>query len=164
MASDTLVEALRSRGLRMTAQRDLVLRAVRRLGHATPEQVHSAVTETAGGVNITTVYRTLELLEDLGLVTHTHLGHGAPTFHAAGPAQHVHLVCRRCEEIQEVPAALLAPVSERLREEHGFTVDVAHVALSGVCTRCREAADLAPLDGPPPPADEPSGRSRAGLP
>jgi Fur family ferric uptake transcriptional regulator len=62
-----LADVLRSRGLRLTAQRQLVLEAVHALGHSTPDQVHARVSETAAGVNITTVYRTLELLEELGL-------------------------------------------------------------------------------------------------
>ena len=85
---------LRERGLRLTPQRQLILEAVHELGHATPEQVHTTVRERVAGVNITTVYRTLELLEELGLVNHTHLSHGSPTYHAAGEDQHVHLVCR----------------------------------------------------------------------
>ena len=97
-----LAEVLRARGLRLTAQRQLVLEAVYRLGHATPDQVHAAVSKTAAGVNITTVYRTLELLEELGLVTHAHLSHGAPTYHAVGEDQHVHLVCRACGGVDEV--------------------------------------------------------------
>ena len=96
MSDSSLAEVLRSRGLRLTAQRQLVLEAVYELGHATPDQVRAKVSETAAGVNITTVYRTLELLEELGLVTHAHLSHGAPTFHAVGADQHVHLVCRAC--------------------------------------------------------------------
>jgi Fur family transcriptional regulator, ferric uptake regulator len=87
---------LRARGYRLTPQRQLVLEAVATLGHATPDEIATTVRETARGVNISTVYRTLELLEDLGLVTHTHLGHGPPTYHAATDDDHVHLVCRVC--------------------------------------------------------------------
>lgn len=144
MATETLVEALRSRGLRLTAQRELVLGAVRRLGHATPEQVHSVVTQTAAGINITTVYRTLELLEELGLVTHTHLTHGATTFHAVGQAEHAHLVCRSCDTVYEVPVDLFGPLAEQLDADRGFAVDVTHVALFGVCERCRAAVGSAP--------------------
>jgi Fur family transcriptional regulator, ferric uptake regulator len=137
--SDTpLAEILRERGLRLTPQRQLVLEAVHGLGHATPEQVHTAVRERAAGVNITTVYRTLELLEELGLVTHTHLSHGSPTYHGAGHNQHVHLVCRSCGTVVEVEPALLQPVARQLRKERGFRVDIGHVALFGVCAACGE--------------------------
>jgi Fur family ferric uptake transcriptional regulator len=92
----------------------------------------------ASGINISTVYRTLELLEELGLVNHAHLGHGAPTYHAASERAHVHLVCARCDRVEEVPAEVLSEVAERLRLERGFQVDVHHVALSGLCRSCSE--------------------------
>ncbi|HEY0486379.1 MAG TPA: Fur family transcriptional regulator [Mycobacteriales bacterium] len=136
MTDRILVEALRARGLRLTPQRQLVLDAVRRLGHATPDDIHAAVAEVAAGVNITTVYRTLELLEDLRLVTHTHLTHGPPTYHAVGDDRHVHLVCRGCEAVYEVEPELFDGIAARLLAERGFTVDVEHVALFGTCRDC----------------------------
>jgi Fur family ferric uptake transcriptional regulator len=134
----SLADKLRERGLRLTPQRQLILEAVHGLGHATPEQIHHAVRERAAGVNITTVYRTLELLEELGLVTHTHLSHGSPTYHAAGEHQHVHLVCRSCGTISEVDPSVMTAVTEQLHEQRGFRVDVGHVSLFGVCADCEE--------------------------
>jgi Fur family transcriptional regulator, ferric uptake regulator len=127
---------LRSRGLRLTAQRQLILEAVHDLGHATPEQVHNAVREVAAGVNITTIYRTLELLEELGLVTHTHLSHGSPTFHPVTDDQHVHLVCRSCKAVSEMDPALAEPLITALAKDRGFQVDIGHMALFGTCERC----------------------------
>ena len=137
VSETSLAEVLRARGLRLTAQRQLVLEAVHELGHATPDQVHARVAETAAGVNITTVYRTLELLEELGLVTHAHLSHGAPTYHTVGEAQHVHLVCRRCGAVTEVSSRVLAQLAEKLHDEQDFSIDIAHVALFGECSNCR---------------------------
>jgi Fur family ferric uptake transcriptional regulator len=133
-----LAEVLRSRGLRLTAPRQLVLEAVYRLQHATPDQVHAEVAERAAGVNITTVYRTLELLEELGLVTHAHLSHGAPTYHPVGEHQHAHLVCRGCGHIEEMPATGLDGLIGSLRDNHGFLLDIGHVALFGLCSGCTE--------------------------
>jgi Fur family ferric uptake transcriptional regulator len=137
-ADTALVGALRDRGLRMTAQRQMVLDAVRELDHATPEQIHVEVAGKAAGVNITTIYRTLELLSELGLVTHTHLSHGAPTYHAAGVHQHLHLVCRDCETVTELPASTVDGLVHKLREERGFELDVEHLALFGQCEDCRQ--------------------------
>ncbi|GID96893.1 hypothetical protein Adi01nite_63050 [Amorphoplanes digitatis] len=95
--------------------------------------------ERAAGVNITTVYRTLELLEDLSLVSHTHLSHGSPTYHPAGEDQHVHLVCRNCGSVDEVDPAVMLPVTEQLNADRAFRVDVGHVSLFGECGDCREA-------------------------
>jgi Fur family ferric uptake transcriptional regulator len=127
---------LRERGLRLTPQRQLILEAVHELGHATPEQIHHTVRERAAGVNITTVYRTLELFEELGLVTHTHLSHGSPTYHAVTEEQHVHLVCRICGAVDEVDTDLLGPLAGTLERERGFMVDIGHLALFGVCGGC----------------------------
>jgi Fur family ferric uptake transcriptional regulator len=140
VSSATLAAMLRERGLRLTPQRQLILEAVHELGHATPEQVHNYVRERVAGVNITTVYRTLELLEKLGLVNHTHLSHGSPTYHAAGEDQHVHLVCRGCGSISEVDPSVMQPVTERLMAEKAFRVDVGHVSLFGECADCKDQA------------------------
>jgi Fur family transcriptional regulator, ferric uptake regulator len=128
---------LRARGFRLTPQRQLVLQAVVSLGHATPDEIAEEVRRTAPGVNISTVYRTLELLEELGLVTHAHLGHGAPTYHAADDADHLHLVCRVCGGIEEMPPDVLDEAVQRIARDHGFVVDVGHFAIFGTCSACR---------------------------
>lgn len=127
---------LRARGYRLTPQRQLVLQAVDTLGHATPDDVLTEVRRTATGVNISTVYRTLDLLEELGLVSHAHLGHGAPTYHLANRHQHMHLVCRDCEKVTETDVSLAAPLVESLRASHGFETDVKHFAIFGRCADC----------------------------
>jgi len=130
-------EELRARGYRVTPQRQLVLEAIKELGHAAPDDICAKVQETASGVNISTVYRTLELLEGLGLVTHTHLGHGAPTYHLASEADHLHLVCRSCGRVIQVGTETAAGLSELLEREHGFETDVRHLTVFGTCRECR---------------------------
>jgi Fur family transcriptional regulator, ferric uptake regulator len=135
-----LRRTLHERGLRMTPQRQLVLDAVRALRHATPEQVCQRVQQTTPTVNITTIYRALDLLEGLGLVRHTHLGHGAPVY-SADTHEHLHLVCHRCGRVTEQPTGLLDEVARRLRTECGFELDASHLALSGTCDKCRAEED-----------------------
>jgi Fur family ferric uptake transcriptional regulator len=130
-----LRRTLHERGLRMTPQRQLVLDAVRELEHATPEQICQRVQRVTPTVNITTVYRTLELLEKLNLVRHTHLGHGAPSY-SVDEHEHVHLVCHSCGRVAEVPCSLLDELAERLDQGHGFRLDASHLALSGTCRDC----------------------------
>ena len=130
-----LRSTLHAHGMRMTPQRQLVLDAVRELQHATPEQVCQRVQDTAPTVNITTVYRALDLLEELGLVRHTHLGHGAPTY-SAEQHEHVHLACHRCGRVSEAPTDVLAEVRGTLLAEYGFALDACHLALSGTCRDC----------------------------
>ena len=84
---------LHEKGLRLTPQRELVLSAVRSLGHATPEEVAEKVRQTHPGINLSTVYRNLETLENVGLVQHAHLGHGGVRYHAAPEDIHAHLNC-----------------------------------------------------------------------
>jgi Fur family transcriptional regulator, ferric uptake regulator len=135
--AQTLDAALRAGGYRVTPQRQLVLEAVTRLHHASPEEIFAEVHQTARGVNVSTIYRTLELLEQLGLVTHTHLGHGAPRYHIAGEAQHVHLVCRSCERVTELSPEAALPLVTALDSEHGFETDVGHLTVFGTCRDCR---------------------------
>lgn len=130
-----LKSTLHQRGMRMTPQRQLVLDAVVELDHATPEQVCKRVQQTTPTVNITTIYRTLDLLEQLGLVRHAHIGHGAPTY-SVRDHEHVHLVCHQCDSVQEVPCGLLDDLAGTLRGEYGFKLDASHVALSGTCRKC----------------------------
>ena len=138
--TDGLTQELRERGYRLTPQRQLVLQAVTTLRHGTPDEICVEVRRTAAGVNISTVYRTLELLEALGLVTHTHLGHGPPTYHAASDDDHLHLVCRDCGQVTETDVVLAADFIARLAEERGFETDVRHFAIFGRCAACRDGA------------------------
>jgi len=142
-------KTLRARGYRVTPQRQLVLAAVTKLEHATPEEIWADVQQTASGVNISTIYRALELLEQLGLVTHTHLGHGAPRYHLAAEAEHVHLVCSECGRITQIAPEAVAPLVSALERNHGFQTDVGHLTVFGRCAPCR--AD-APAGGPGPTA------------
>lgn len=132
-----LRSTLHRRGMRMTPQRQLVLDAVRELAHATPEQVCKQIQHTTPTVNITTVYRALDLLEELGLVRHTHLGHGAPTY-SVDEHEHVHLVCHRCGAIDEVPCEMLDGLASDLDTHRDFALDATHLALSGTCRDCRQ--------------------------
>jgi Fur family ferric uptake transcriptional regulator len=129
---------LRAKGYRLTPQRELVLRAVDRLGHATPEEVLAAVREESQAVNISTVYRTLELLEELALVRHAHISDRAPTYHTTTTPAHVHLVCRGCGAILEVDPAEIGSFTARLRDRYGFTTDVGHLTVFGTCSACTE--------------------------
>lgn len=140
---------LRERGYRLTPQRQLVLEAVDRLGHATPDDILCEVRRTASAVNVSTVYRTLELLEELGLVSHAHLGHGSPTYHLADRHHHIHLVCRDCDKVLEADVATAGPFAERLRAEFGFETDVRHFAIFGRCADCVRKAGVPHGDSAP---------------
>ncbi|MEU3448643.1 transcriptional repressor [Streptomyces thermolilacinus] len=147
MVSTDWQSDLRQRGYRLTPQRQLVLEAVDALEHATPDDILTEVRKTASGVNISTVYRTLELLEELGLVSHAHLGHGAPTYHLADRHHHLHLVCRDCGDVIEADVAVAAEFTRTLLDGFGFDTDMKHFAIYGRCRACTEARAEAPGGG-----------------
>src|SRR3954447_20644973 len=124
---------LRESGYRLTPQRELILEAVAGPGHATAGEVLAEVRKQSTAVNASTVYRTLEVLEELGLIRHAHLSDRAPTYHATSEHEHFHLVCRNCHKVISVQPDVLTPVSDRLAAEHGFTVDIGHLTVFGTC-------------------------------
>ena len=130
-------ERLRGSGYRLTPQRELILAAVERLGHATPDEVLAEVRAHSEAVNVSTVYRTLEVLEELGLVRHAHLSDRAPTYHSVTDHEHFHLVCRNCHAVISVDPDVLSPLLQRLDADHGFTADVGHLTVFGTCESCR---------------------------
>jgi Fur family ferric uptake transcriptional regulator len=154
--SDDLTARLRARGLRVTAQREQVLDAVRQLGHATPEQIGDAVS----GVDVTTVYRTLELLEQLGLVKHTHLGHGAPSYRPAED-DHIHVVCHSCGSVVDAPPDLVDALERRLHDERDFHLDRAHFTVFGRCGRCVDGDVEADVAAGPDAGVDPRGTAHA---
>src|SRR5262249_42541627 len=124
---------LREKGYRLTPQRELILEAVERLGHATPDEGLAEVRTHSDAVNASTVYRTLEVLGELGLIRHAHLSDRAPTYHSTSEHEHFHLVCRNCHKVISVDPDELTSVSERLFAEHAFTIDVGHLTVFGTC-------------------------------
>lgn len=136
MTTEDWRQRLRGSGYRLTPQREMVLDAVDTLGHATPDEVLTEVRKHSDAVNISTVYRTLEVLEELGLVRHAHLSDRAPTYHSVRDHEHFHLVCRNCQRVISVDPTVLAPVLERLDADHGFTADVGHLTVFGACKEC----------------------------
>ncbi|WP_447643588.1 Fur family transcriptional regulator [Nocardioides zeae] len=128
---------LRAQGYRLTPQRELILQAVTTLRHATPDEVLAEVRKSSAAVNLSTIYRTLEVLEGLGLVRHAHLNDRAPTFHAVDDGhEHFHLVCRKCGRVSSVDVEEAAPFLDALRDRRGFVADAGHLAIFGECVHC----------------------------
>lgn len=146
--TDGWEQRLREHGFRITPQRQLVLEAVEHLRHGTPEEILVEVQRTASGVNLSTVYRTLEVLEDVGLVTHAHIGHGPPTYHAVDEHVHIHLVCDRCKQVQSVPSDVATAFCESLESAYGFRTDISHVSVHGLCAACKERSFALEADDP----------------
>lgn len=139
-ASHRAIADLRARGQRVTAARRALLDVLAQTQeHLNADEIAERMGRLAPDVHRATVYRTLDSLVTLGIVTHVHLPHGAATYHLAdGDAHgHLHLACRSCGNVVDAPHDLLAPVVEAARTQLGFDVDPDHVALTGLCEECR---------------------------
>lgn len=128
---------LRKRGHRLTPQRELVLDAVDRLGHGTPEEIHDEVTRRSDTVNISTVYRNLALLSELGVVRVVYLGDRTPTYHSVVLPAHVHLSCSECGRVTDAEPSEFEDLSAEIARRHGFDIDLARLVLAGRCAECR---------------------------
>jgi len=133
-------ERLRAAGLRSTIQRRAVLQALFEAQHATVDELALEVQRTRPDVNLSTIYRTLEVLDEVGLVTHAHLHHGSPTYHTVDLEPHLHLVCTQCGSIGEAPIGVAEALAEQVRDSEGFRADLAHLVVHGRCRGCAEAA------------------------
>jgi Fur family ferric uptake transcriptional regulator len=138
-----LRSALKQQGLRMTPQRQLILDAVASMrGHISVDQVYRQVAKQYPDVNITTVYRTLEVLEERGFVRHTHFHDDRAQYQRTDEPPHQHLVCKVCGHDQELDLSVLQPLADDLRSRYGFEADVSHTAIVGVCRACGARPDV----------------------
>jgi Fur family ferric uptake transcriptional regulator len=143
---EELVTQLRDGGSRVTTARRLVLTAlVQGASHPTAEELLVAVRALAPDVHASTVYRNLEELERLGVVVHTHLGHGAATYHLATES-HGHLVCEECGATLEAPEDLFEAMAEGAKRRLGFELRPYHFAVLGVCANCAATRDAGQID------------------
>jgi Fe2+ or Zn2+ uptake regulation protein len=143
-----LLDRVRRHGLRITRQRGMILQTLCELeGHASAEQVYNRVILHQRDVDLSTVYRTLETLHDLDIVSHTDLGHGCTEYEIVGEQPHHHLVCQRCGHTIELDDAYLAPVVESIRQDFEFDLRSSHFAIFGICGTCRGEQHQAVFDG-----------------
>ncbi|MBA7593491.1 Ferric uptake regulation protein [subsurface metagenome] len=128
---------MRELGYRLTPQRMLILAAVQASdSHISAEEIYSQVRAQYPHVNISTVYRTLDLLKGLSLVTETDLGEGRVRYHYADKGHHHHLICERCGAIIDVDEDLFLPLKRTLLKDYQFNADIRHFAIFGRCTKC----------------------------
>lgn len=147
--------ALRSRGLRWTPQRRMILEVLRASrGHITAAQLVERCRSADPDVNASTVYRTLDVLEDLGLVVHSHGSDGREEYHVGPDEEHGHLLCEGCGEEWEIPPDPLAPLVDHIRREYGFTFKLSHLTIAGSCAACAKGRGIGVARGPGDVADD----------
>ena len=133
-------DELRSRGLRWTPQRRLILEVLSATeGHITGSEVVERCRELDPETTPSTVYRTLDVLEELGYVSHSHSAAGREEYHVLPGADHGHLQCRLCGTTWELDPELAAGIVEPIERRHGFVTDVGHLTISGLCAACAAA-------------------------
>lgn len=138
ISPERLIRALRSQGLRVTAPRRAICNIIVAAGdeHLTARLILDRLCENGDAVDQSTVYRTLDALEGAGLLSHSHLGHGAAVYHLTSESNHQHLLCRGCGSTVTVPAAEMTAWVDAIKDAVGFEVDPTHFASSGRCAEC----------------------------
>ncbi len=133
---DDVLSLVRARCGRATTARRLLVQALLDHGeHLSAEELAQEVQASSPDIHVTTIYRNLEELERLGVVTHAHFGHGPATYHLAA-RRHGHLVCDECGETIEVPLSIFNSLTRQASVEFGFIVDPGHSAVTGRCREC----------------------------
>jgi len=134
-----MTDELSHQGYRMTPQRLMIVSAIENSeNHISAEDIYSQVVAKYPNVNVSTVYRTLELLEQLGLVTKTEMGVGRIMYHPLDKGHHHHLVCRECGNVIDLDESALTPLKESLLHDYQFSAELRHLGILGLCANCKQ--------------------------
>ena len=129
---------LKQKGLKMTPQRRLILEYIHdNQAHLTAEELINYLDTRAPGINKSTVYRTLDLLEESGCVVKSEID-GRSIYHHAEEGHHHHLICRVCGKTINCHENIVADLKKTLLKEIGFQADLNHVMITGTCSACRK--------------------------
>ncbi len=128
---------MRERGFRVTPQRQFILDAIcEGEGHNTPDEIYERVRAKPSSLNRTTVYRNLDFLCEMRLVVAAQIG-GQMVYEIAGQTPHHHLICRKCNKMEQISHDSLKGLFAKIEREQEFLVDMNHVALFGLCKKCK---------------------------
>jgi Fur family ferric uptake transcriptional regulator len=138
------VDIMRSNGLRVTSQRLLILDAIcEGHGHTTVGQIFARVRQKDRSIDRSTVYRTLDVFVELGLIVSADTGIGEKVYEIAKPEPHHHLVCKNCGKEREIDNTVMQRLFGVIEEEYRFAINMDHVVLFGLCQACQK--DIAAL-------------------
>jgi Fur family transcriptional regulator, ferric uptake regulator len=130
------VTTLKAKGLKLTPQRMLIVEIIHHdTGHLTAEEIISNVQARMPGVNKSTVYRTLDLLEEAGCIYKSEIGSDF-IYHHDEEGHHHHLICRQCGKTIECAENLFAPLKKLLDDKYNFNAEFKHVIINGLCVDC----------------------------
>ncbi len=135
---EQMIQTLKEYGHRPTPQRLMILTAVRHSqDHVTAAEVMERVKESYSYMDLSTVYRTLDMLKRMRLISETDLGSGTYAYEWLDQERHHHLICNSCEIIALLDDNFLGTLSSEILNSYGFEADMNHIALFGVCSECR---------------------------
>ena len=139
---DQIIETLKESGYRPTPQRMMILSALRHArGHVTAGEVLEQVKESYSFIDLSTVYRTLDMLKQMRLVSETHMGGDQHSYEWIDQVRHHHLVCQGCDGIELLDEEMLQSLGRGILETYDFEVDIDHLAIFGQCGNCRESGE-----------------------
>ena len=144
---NTYVEALRSRGYRITPQREMIIEELTSTNaHMAAEEIHDEIQKRTKALNIATIYRTLDMLVEEGLACKNDLGAGCVVYAINRHGPHIHLVCRVCGQVIEANQSLISDLGKKLQQKYGFAADLRHISLFGVCSECQKEIPKPPTN------------------
>jgi Fur family ferric uptake transcriptional regulator len=135
---EAFFKQLREAGFRLTPQREMVLSVLHDIeGFASADEIYERVSGLSSSLDISTVYRTLELLQDFHLVASVDPGDGQRRYELLGiRGQHFHLICRSCGKIIGVEPGAIEAFASQLMEKYGFEIDLEQLSIPGLCQEC----------------------------
>lgn len=141
--NEQLRDKLHTTHRRMTRQRQLVFDALEHCrDHLDVESLYQRIKAQDSGISLATVYRTLGMLKEMGLVEEHQFGEDHSHFEVAHPAPHYHFTCLKCRQVLEFDAPQVMDAARQLSEREGLYITDAHLFLSGYCAKCREQTAL----------------------
>jgi Fur family transcriptional regulator, ferric uptake regulator len=134
----TFTDNLRKRGYRITPQREMIIETIAHSEkHMSAEEIYAEVKKRTQATNIATIYRTLDMLWEEGLACRNDLGEGRIVYAALQHGPHIHLVCRYCDQVLDAEPGLLDSLGEELASQYGFSADLQHISIFGICADCQ---------------------------
>ncbi len=135
---DQTIQTLKESGYRPTPQRLMILSALRHAtGHITASEVLEQVKESYSYLDLSTVYRTLDMLKQMRMVSETHMGGDQHSYEWIDEVRHHHLVCQSCDRVVLLDDVMLESLGDNILKTYGFEVDINHLAIFGACHDCR---------------------------
>lgn len=131
-------QILKDKGYKLTPQRMMVLETLHETeGHITAPEIYNRIRVKYPGINKSTVYRTIELLKEINLVSETKLDGDMLHYHHTEKGHHHHLICQICGKTTDLDEDMLSPLKKTLNSKYSFEADLKHMAIWGYCVQCK---------------------------